>query len=64
MTAAYLAGSTPWARRALLGAGQSFAALRQRDAAEIVYRKLAATPNVEPELAEAARRELKALGAN
>ncbi len=64
MTAAYLGGDTPAARRALLAAGQSFTALRQRDAAEIVYRKLVSAKNVEPDLAEAARRELKALGAN
>jgi tetratricopeptide (TPR) repeat protein len=64
MTAAYLGADTPAGRRALLAAGQSFAALRQRDAAEIVYKKLAASKNVEPDLAEAARRELKALGAN
>jgi hypothetical protein len=64
MTAAYMSAESPWGRRALLGAGQSFAALRQRDAAEIVYRKLANTKGAEPELTDAARKELKALGAN
>jgi TolA-binding protein len=64
MTAAYLAETSPWARRALLGAGQSFGALRQRDAAEIVYKKLVAAKGAEPELVEAARKELRALGAN
>jgi len=64
MTAAYLGGDSPVARRALLGAGQSFTALRQKDAAEVVYRKLAGAQDVEPELAETARKELRALGAN
>jgi TolA-binding protein len=62
MTAAYLPGDSPWARRALLGAGQAFAKLKQKDAAVIVYRKLLATSGLEPELAEAARRGLRALG--
>ncbi len=64
MTAAYLAPDSPWARRALAGAGQSFAALKQRESAAIVYRKLLSATGVEPELAEAARRRLKALGVN
>ncbi|MBI2528040.1 MAG: tetratricopeptide repeat protein [Candidatus Rokubacteria bacterium] len=64
MTAAYLAPDSPWARRALAGAGQSFAALKQRESAAIVYRKLQSASGVEPELAEAARRGLKALGVN
>jgi len=63
MTAAYLTADSPWARRALVGAGQAFAALKQNDAAVIVYRKLLATNGVEPDLAEAARRGLRALGA-
>jgi TolA-binding protein len=63
MTAAYLTADSPWARRALVGAGQAFAALKQNDAAVIVYRKLLATSGVEPDLAEAARRGLRALGA-
>jgi tetratricopeptide (TPR) repeat protein len=64
MTAAYLAPDSAWGRKALLGAGQSFAALRQNDSAVIVYRKLVAAKGVEPELADAARKELKALGVN
>jgi tetratricopeptide (TPR) repeat protein len=63
MTAAYLAPDSPWGRRALLAAGQSFTTLKQREAAEIVYRKLAVAKDVEPELADAARKELRALGA-
>jgi len=64
MTAAYLTADSPWARRALVGAGQAFAALKQNDAAVIVYRKLLAMSGVEPDLAEAARRGLRALGAS
>jgi len=64
MTAAYLTTDSPWARRALVGAGQVFAALKQNDAAVIVYRKLLAMNGVEPDLAEAARRGLRALGAS
>lgn len=63
LTAAYLAPDSVWARRALLGAGQSFTTLRQRDAAVIVYRKLLAQPGVEPDLAQQARQALAALGA-
>jgi tetratricopeptide (TPR) repeat protein len=62
MTAAYLTGDSPWARRALVGAGQAFTALKQNDAAVIVYRKLLAMNGVEPELADAARKALRALG--
>ena len=64
MTAAYLAPESSWGQRALLGAGQSFAALKQSDAAVIVYRKLATAKGAEPELADAARKELRALGTN
>jgi TolA-binding protein len=64
MTAAYVAPDTPLARRALLGAGQSFAALKQADSAIIVYKKLLASKTLEPELAEAAKKNLKALGVN
>ncbi len=62
LTAAYLAPDSIWARRALLGAGQSLAALKQTDSAVIVYRKLLAQPGVEPELAQQARQALTALG--
>ena len=64
MTAVYVAPDLPTARRALLGAGQSFSALKQPDSAIIVYRKLLAAKTVEPELADAAKKNLKALGAN
>ncbi len=64
MTAVYVAPDLPTARRALLGAGQSFSALKQNDSAVIVYKKLLASKSVEPELAEAAKKNLKALGVN
>ena len=64
MTAAYVAPDTPVARRALLAAAQSFAVLKQADSAVIVYRKLLAAKIVEPELADAAKKGLRALGAN
>ena len=64
MTAAYVAPDTPLARRALLGAGQSFTALKQPDSAIIVYKKLLAGKTVEPELADAAKKGLRALGVN
>jgi hypothetical protein len=64
MTAAYVAPGTPHARRALLGAGQSFTALKQADSAVIVYKKLLGGKTVEPELVDAAKKALKSLGAN
>jgi tetratricopeptide (TPR) repeat protein len=64
MTAAYVAPDSIWGRRALLAAGQSFDALRQTEAAVIVYKKLLAASDLEPELAETARSRLKALGGN
>lgn len=64
MTAAYLAPDSAWAQRALLGAGQSFAALKQNDSAVIAYKKLLAMPSVDPALAAQARVQLKALGVN
>jgi TolA-binding protein len=64
MTAAYLGPDSVWARRALLGAGQSFTALKQPESAAIVYKKLLAASGVEPELAAEARNGLKALGIN
>jgi TolA-binding protein len=64
MTAAYLSADSPWARRALVGAGQAFAALKQNDAAAIAYRKLLAMSGVEPDLVDAARRGLRALGSS
>jgi tetratricopeptide (TPR) repeat protein len=62
MTAAYLAPESAAGRRALLGAGQSFAALRQPDSAAIVYRKLLAQPDLPAELATAARQGLASIG--
>jgi tetratricopeptide (TPR) repeat protein len=62
MTAAYLDPSSPLGRRGLLGAGQSFAALNQRDAAAIVYNKLLAQPDVPADVAAAARQGLAAAG--
>ena len=62
MTAVYVAPDLPTARRALLGAGQSFSALKQNNSAVIVYKKLLASKTVEPELADAAKKNLKALG--
>ncbi len=64
MTAAYLAPDSSWGRRALLGAGQSFTALKQSDSAVTVYRKLLAQPGVEPDLAQKAREALAALKAS
>ncbi|HEV2055919.1 MAG TPA: tetratricopeptide repeat protein [Methylomirabilota bacterium] len=64
MTAAYVAPDTPLARRALLGAGQSFTALKQPDSAIIVYKKLLAGKSVEPDVADAAKKGLRALGVN
>jgi TolA-binding protein len=64
MTAAYLGPDSVWARRALLGAGRSFVALKQPESAAIVYKKLLAASGVEPELAAEARDGLKQLGVN
>jgi hypothetical protein len=64
MTAAYAAPDSSWARRALLGAGQSYVTLRQPESAVIVYRKLLAASGLEPDLAATARSQLKALGVN
>ncbi|HKA63068.1 MAG TPA: tetratricopeptide repeat protein [Methylomirabilota bacterium] len=64
LTAAYLGSDSPWTRRALVAAGNAFAALKQKDAAVIVYRKVLAMSGVEPELADAARKGLRALGAS
>jgi TolA-binding protein len=63
MTAAYLVPDSIWAQRALLGAGQSFTALKQTESAVIVYRKLLVQAGVEADLAQQARQALIALGA-
>lgn len=62
MTAAYVAAESPAGRRALLGAAASLAALKQPDAAAIVYKKLLDQPGVPADLAEAARKGLRELG--
>jgi tetratricopeptide (TPR) repeat protein len=62
MTAAYLAPDSPFGRRALLAAAQTFAAARHADAAATVYKKLLAQAGVPSDLAEAARQGLQALG--
>jgi tetratricopeptide (TPR) repeat protein len=62
MTAAYLAPESLTGRRALLAAGQTFAALKQSEAASIVYKKLLAQRDVPSELADAARQGLTSLG--
>ena len=64
MAAAYTAPDSAWARRALLGAGKSYTALKQAQSAAVVYRKLLAQTGVEPELADQARQGLKDLGVN
>jgi TolA-binding protein len=60
MTAVYLAPGSVWAQRALLGAGQSFQALKQTESAGIVLRKLLTLPDVEAELARQAQAALGA----
>ena len=62
MTAAYVAPESAAGRRALLGAGQSFDALKQPDSAAVVYRKLLAQPDLPQDLAAAARQGLAATG--
>jgi TolA-binding protein len=62
MTAAYVAPESPAGRRGLLAAGASFTALKQIDAAEVVYRKLIAQPGAPADLVEAARKGLKDIG--
>jgi TolA-binding protein len=62
MTAAYVAPDSPAGRRGLVSAGASFAALKQVDAAETVYRKLLGQTGVPAELVEAARKGLKDIG--
>lgn len=60
LTAAYLAPQSPTGRRALYAAAQSFAALRQPEAAATLYRKLLAQPDLPGDLAAAARAGLAA----
>jgi len=62
MTAAYVAPESSAGRKALLGAAASLLAVKQPDAAAIVYRKLLDQPNVPADLADAARKGLRDLG--
>jgi TolA-binding protein len=62
MTAAYVAPDSPAGRNALLGAGTCFVALKQKDSAEIVYRKLLAQKDAPADLLEKARNGLKDIG--
>jgi hypothetical protein len=61
MNAAYLAPESPFGRRALLMAGESYVILRQPDSAIIAYNKLLAQPNLPPEIAQQARARLASL---
>jgi TolA-binding protein len=62
MTAAYVAPDSPAGRGGLLGAGACFVALKQNDAAEVVYRKLLGQKDAPADLLEKARKGLKDLG--
>ncbi|MCI0547465.1 MAG: tetratricopeptide repeat protein [Candidatus Rokubacteria bacterium] len=62
MLAAYLVPDTPTGHRALLEAGQSLAALKQKGAAVTVYKKLLASSGVAPDVTDSAKRALQALG--
>jgi TolA-binding protein len=62
LTAAYVAPETPAARRALLSAARSFAALKLDDVAGSAYRKLLAQADLPAEVRDAARKELAGLG--
>jgi len=62
MTAAYVAPDSQAGRLGLLGAGTCFTALKQNDAAEVVYKKLLAQTGVPAELLEKARKGLRDLG--
>lgn len=62
MTAAYVAPDSPAGRSGLLGAGACFAALKQNDSAEIVYRKLIAQKDAPADVLEKARKGLKDIG--
>ena len=62
MTAVYAAPDSLAGRRALVAAGRVFSALKQPEAAVIVYRKLLAQSNVPADLVSAARQGLAELG--
>jgi tetratricopeptide (TPR) repeat protein len=61
MTAAYLTPDSTAGYKALLAAGRSFAAVKDTDAATVVYGKLLASSDVPGDLAAAARRGLAEL---
>jgi tetratricopeptide (TPR) repeat protein len=62
MTAAYVAPDSAAGRSGLLGAGACFAALKQNDSAEIVYKKLIAQKDAPADVLEKARKGLKDIG--
>jgi tetratricopeptide (TPR) repeat protein len=62
MTAAYVAPDSVAGRSGLLGAGACFAALKQNDSAEVVYRKLLAQKDAPADVLEKARKGLKDIG--
>lgn len=62
MTAAYLAPESPAGRRALVAAARGFTALRQPEAAAIVWKRLLGQSGLPAELGEAAREGLKEAG--
>ena len=57
-----MAPSSPAGQRGLLAAGACFVALKQNDAAEVVYRKLIAQTGAQADLIDAARKGLKDIG--
>jgi len=62
MTAAYLAPDSTFGRRALLGAADSYVALKQPESAAIAYNKLLAQADLPSDIAQRAREGLAALG--
>jgi tetratricopeptide (TPR) repeat protein len=62
MTAAYVAPDSQAGRSGLLGAATCFAALKQNDSAEVVYRKLLAQKDAPADVLERARKGLKDIG--
>jgi tetratricopeptide (TPR) repeat protein len=61
LTAAYVAPTSTQGRKALLSAAQSFVAAKQKDAAELAYRKLLAQKDLPVDISVAAREGLAAL---
>jgi tetratricopeptide (TPR) repeat protein len=62
LTAAYVAPTLPQGRRSLLAAGRAFTSLKQEQAAELAYKKLLGQSDLPGDLADEARRGLRALG--